>query len=208
MPDRRIALSLFFYGVLALGALAWGWVRGSLDLYHHPSPWLGLSFPTSTGSAIASGVAVAVFVIWMTRVLVRRAAWARRLHLEFRSLLGPLSAPEIFVFAATSGVAEEMLFRGAMQPTLGLFLSGLAFGLVHVGPRRSFLPWTIWATVMGWVFGALYAATGELLAPVVAHFLINYENLHFIDGFDPPSDDGQKNDGPEPPKLVGKPVRD
>jgi len=208
VPDRRIALSLSFYGLLAIGALLWGWGQGDIDLYHHPAPWLGLAFPVSTGSALASGVAVALVVIVLTRVLVRRAEWAKRLHGEFRALLGPLSGPEIAVFALTSGVAEEMLFRGAMQPAFGLWLSGLVFGLVHVGPRRSFLPWTIWATLMGWVFGALYAATGELLAPVVAHFLINYENLHFIVAFDPKGAGDSSAQGPEPPRLVGKPVRD
>ncbi len=209
MPDRRIALSIVFYGLVASGALAWGAIRGNVDLYHYPEPWLGLAFPVSTGLAIASGVAVGVLVIALTRVFVRRATWARRLHSEFRSLLGPLTGPEIAVFALTSGIAEEMLFRGAMQPALGLLLSGLLFGLVHVGPRKSFLPWTIWAATMGWVFGALYAATGELLAPVIAHFLINYENLHFIDAYDPSSkdDDGQSK-SPRPPRLVGKPVRD
>lgn len=212
MPDRRIALSIAFYGAVALGALLWGWGRGNLDLYHHPEPWLGLVFPVSTALAVALGVAVGVLVIALTKVFVRRAAWAKRLHGEFRSLLGPLTGGEIAVFAITSGIAEEMLFRGAMQPAFGLLLSGLVFGLVHVGPRRGFLAWTVWATVMGWVFGALYALTGELLAPMLAHFLINYENLHFIDAYDPTRRDRKDGDdaaqGPPPPRLVGKAVRD
>lgn len=209
MPDRRIALSIAFYGVIALGALLWGWGRDNLNLYHHPDPWLGLTFPVSTSLAVALGVAVGVIVIALTRVMVRRAEWARRLHAEFRSLLGPLTGAEIAAFAITSGIAEEMLFRGAMQPAFGLLLSGLVFGLVHVGPRSAFLPWTIWATLMGWVFGVLYAVTGELLAPVIAHFLINYENLHFIDAYDPTQkDEGNSKRGPSPPRLVGKAVRD
>lgn len=185
MTARRIRLALIVYGVLALAALLWGLVRGNVDLYHHPAPWLGLTFPASTLAALGAGLAVAVAVVAGTRVSVRRARWARQLHVQFRELLGPLTASEIAVFALTSGIAEEMLFRGAMQPSIGIVWSSLIFGAVHIGPMRRFWVWTVWATAMGFVFGALYAATGELLAPVVAHLVINYENMHFIESYDP-----------------------
>lgn len=210
MTPRRIRLAVAVYGVLALFALLWGALRGDLDLYHHPQPWLSLGFPTSTVAALLSGTAVAGIVILSTRVLVRRTVWARRLHVEFRNLLGPLSTAEIAVFALTSGVAEEMFFRGAMQPSLGLVLSSLVFGAVHVGPTRRFWIWTVWATAMGFVFGALYAATGELLAPIVAHVLINYENMHFIEGYDPEPpkhDDRRSHRTPSEPNLVGTRMR-
>jgi membrane protease YdiL (CAAX protease family) len=208
VAGRRIYLSLVFYGLLAAAALGWGALRGDLDLYHHPEPWVGLAFPASTGAALGSGVVVALVVLFTTRVLVRHTTWARKLHIEFRSLLGPLGGGEIAVFALTSGIAEEMFFRGALQPAVGIVLSGVLFGLVHVGPRKTFLPWTLWAMVMGWVFGALYAATGELLAPVVAHVLINYENLYFIDGFDPTPPEEDRPRVHEPPRLVSPRTRD
>lgn len=185
VTPRRIRLAVVVYGILALAALLWGVLRGDANLYHHPQPWLGLGFPASTLAALGSGLAVAVAVVAGTRVAVRRTRWARVMHVEFRELLGPLSASEIAVFALTSGIAEEMLFRGAMQPSLGIVWSSLLFGAVHVGPMRRFWVWTLWATAMGFVFGALYAATGELLAPVVAHVVINYENMHFIESYDP-----------------------
>lgn len=205
MTPRRIRLAVAVYGMLALAALAWGLLRGDPDLYHHPAPWLGLAFPLSTGAAIVSGLAVAGIVVVGTRLLVKRTEWAKKLHLEFRDILGPLTSAEIAVFALTSGIAEEMLFRGAMQPALGLVLSSLIFGAVHVGPMRRFWVWTVWATLMGFVFGALYAATGELLAPVLAHVVINYENMHFIEAFDPDPpnhDDDRSMRTSSDPKLV------
>lgn len=185
VTPRRIRLALVVYGVLVALALLWGVLRGDVNLYHHPEPWLGLVFPASTLAAIGAGLAVAVAVVVSTRVLVRRTRWARLLHVEFRELLGPLSAGEIAVFALTSGIAEEMLFRGAMQPSLGIVWASIIFGAMHVGPMKRLWVWTVWATAMGFVFGALYAATGELLAPVVAHVVINYENMHFIESYDP-----------------------
>jgi len=207
---RRIRLALVVYGLLAIAALIWGLLRGAPDLYHHPSPWFDLPFPLGTGAALLAGVLVALAVIASTRVLVRKTKWARTLHAEFREVLGPLRSTEIAVFALSSGIAEEMLFRGAMQPALGLVLSSLLFGAVHMGPIRRFWPWTLWATVMGFVFAVLFAATGELLAPVVAHVLINYENMHFIEAFDPAPPEDSSESGSrssETPRLVGTKLR-
>jgi membrane protease YdiL (CAAX protease family) len=208
---RRIQVALVVYGLLATAALVWGLVRGNLDLYHHPDPWLHVPFPYSTGFALAAGGVVALLVIAGTRTLVRRVSWARTLHVEFRGLLGPLSSGEIAVFALTSGVAEELFFRGALQPATGVVISSLVFGAVHVGPGKRFLPWTAWATAMGFVFAGLYALTGEILAPLVAHVAINYENMHFISSYDPrPAAAGEyRRDTPTTPlpRLIGTRMR-
>ena len=212
MTPRRIRLAVIVYGILALAALLWGVLGSRPNLYHHPAPIFGLGFPMSTLLALGSGAAVALVVVLSTRILVRRTRWARSLHIEFRNLLGPLSSAEIAVFALTSGIAEEMFFRGAMQPSLGLVASSVIFGLAHIGPMRRFWVWTVWATVMGLVFGLLYAATGELLAPVVAHVLINYENMHFIESYDPepprgPSEDRGLMRTSSEPRLVSTRLR-
>lgn len=209
MTVRRIRVAVVVYGLLATGAVLWGTVAGRLDLYHHPDPWVQWGFPQRTLLSLVLGVAVAVVAIAATRLLVRRTAWARRLHVEFRGLFGPLGSAEIAVFALTSGVAEELFFRGAMQPDVGLVVTSLAFGLLHILPRAW--PWTLWAIVMGFVFGALHALTGELLAPLVAHIVINYENLHFINGYDPSpptgSDDRSRRREPSEPDLVSTRLR-
>jgi hypothetical protein len=93
-----------------------------------------------------------------------------------------------------------------------LVASSVIFGLAHIGPMRRFWVWTVWATVMGLVFGLLYAATGELLAPVVAHVLINYENMHFIESYDPepprgPSEDRGLMRTSSEPRLVSTRLR-
>lgn len=211
MAPRLIQLAVILYGLLALVAVSWGVLAGHPDLYHHPAPWAPVSFPVSTVLAIGLGAGVGLLVVASTRVLVRRARWAQTLHVEFRRLLGPLAPGQIAVLALCSGVAEEMLFRGAMQPTLGLVPSALIFGAVHLGPGRRFVPWTLWAGIMGFVFGGLYWLTGELAAPVVAHVVINYENLHFIESYDPTprSGGGHENTGRswDGPSLVSSRLR-
>ena len=42
-----------------------------------------------------------------------------------------------------------------------------------------------WATVMGLLFGILFAATGSLVGPIVAHAIINAANLRFLRDNDP-----------------------
>lgn len=155
------------------------------------SRWLRLGFSLGLGLVLALGV------IASTRWLVRRTTWARDLHVAFRGVLGPVSGVEIAVFALTSGVAEELFFRAALQPATGYVAASLLFGLVHFGGRRL-LPWTLWAVVMGFALGALYALTGELLGCVVAHVWINYENLHFIAGHEPT--------GAAPPRVPRAPT--
>ena len=39
------------------------------------------------------------------------------------------------------------------------------------------MPWTVFAVVVGYCFGVMFEATGNLLAPVVAHVVINGINL-------------------------------
>jgi len=71
------------------------------------------------------------------------------------------------------------------RPAIGFVPASIVFGLVHIGPVRRFWPWTIMAVAMGFVFGGLFELTGNLAGPLAAHFLINYENLHYITSHDP-----------------------
>lgn len=182
---RRLLSAFLLYAALAGAALGWAALSGRPLPYFHPTPWLleaGVvqGSALSIGLALTAGSAVAWATIWASRWFVRRAAWAKALHREMRSRFGRPTGGEILALALASGVAEELFFRGVMQVELGLVISSLIFGAVHVAPSAQMLSWTLWATIMGFVFGALYALTGELVAPVLAHVWINYENLHYI----------------------------
>ena len=68
-------------------------------------------------------------------------------------------------------------------------LTALVFGFVHVPQRRSQIPWTLGAIGMGFVLGLLYDWRAGILAPTVAHFTVNYFNLHHLVGSVGPSAD-------------------
>lgn len=197
MSSRWSLIALAVYTPIALAACLWSFLARDTLPFSYPEPWIQAPLTTRFAVSILGGLFLGGTVVALTRVLVGRARWAQELHVEFRNLLGPLDGRAIAWLAFTSGVAEEMFFRGAMQPTFGLLLSALIFGGVHVGPKRSFVPWTIWAFVMGLLFGTLFEATGVLLGPIIAHVLINQRNMRFIQRHDPRRELDRVNPGAE-----------
>jgi len=171
------------YALLALVALAIGAFRGRIDIYR-----LTASEPWKLAFSPVLGVVVGLGVVFVTRLCVHRFAWARRLHRDFRGLLGDLNGRGIFVLAAASSVGEELLFRGALLPWIGLLPSTVVFAALHIGPGTRFLPWTASALVVGLLFGGLFILLGDLGAPIAAHFTINYLNLGYIVRVDLPAE--------------------
>src|SRR5689334_8966009 len=102
---------------------------------------------------------------------------ARRLQEQLSAILGSLTGPEAFALALISGFAEELFFRGAVQGQWGWLAATVLFAVLHTGPGRAFRVWTLFAVVAGGLFGGLMVWRGNLLAPVVGHFLVNGVNL-------------------------------
>lgn len=172
----RSGLILALYGGMGLIALMVSAGRGDPDIYRIE----GIStLPRLLVSPLA-GLALGLAVVALSRLAVRHFDWARSLHTDFRNLLGPLAHREIVILALASSIGEELLFRGALEPIVGVWVQALVFALLHVGPGLRFLPWTLSALVLGLLFGALHRVTGDLGGPIVAHVAINYLNLAFI----------------------------
>jgi hypothetical protein len=168
----RESLVLPLYLMMAGGGVLWSALRGHVNVWRvqgHPD-----AAPV-TGAAI--GVVLGLLLVRASRWSVRRYGWARALEQDFRDRLGPLTARECWMLAVASSVGEEILFRGALLPAVGLGLSSLIFGVMHVGQFPRYAPWTASALVAGFGFGLLYQWSGDLTGPVLAHFLVNYLNL-------------------------------
>jgi uncharacterized protein len=187
MTRFRIKAAALVYSLLAVAAVVWGVLRDDPDIFHHPHALLDPPMPWTVGILLggAAGVAFGLGMARITRLSVYRFRWARALHLEFRGLFGPLRDVEVLVFASFSAIAEEMFFRGALQPAIGIVGASLVFGVLHTAPSRKFIPWPFQALAMGFAFGGLFWLSGNLAAPMLAHFTINYQNLHFINRYDP-----------------------
>jgi hypothetical protein len=175
-PLSRASLVIGLYAAMAIVAFVIAAGRGDPDLYRlggSPEAW-------QLGAGPVLGAILGIVVVVATRIATRHFQWARDLHTSFRDLLGPLTGREIVILALASSIGEELLFRGALLPWLGVWLQALVFALLHVGPGRRFLPWTASAFALGLAFGGLAAWTGNLGGPIAAHFAINFLNLRFI----------------------------
>lgn len=155
----------------------------------HPSPWLSLRPGVGLALSAVLGLALAVAVIATTRVAVARFRWARRLHCELRPVARDLSLTHILILAGLSSLGEELLFRGLVTPLAGVLLSAVVFGLAHQIKGPSRWVWAGWATGVGAALGAIFALTGSLLGPLLAHAIVNAVNLSYLRDHDPSDED-------------------
>lgn len=180
MRTISIRLVVIFYSALMLAALLWTWVRGDGNPFVHPTMFKGFIDSSLVLHGLALGALSAGALIVASRLSAQYFAWARDLEKEFAGLLGRLSIADILIIALFSGVAEEAFFRGALQPTIGWTMTTLLFGMLHIGPSRRFIPWTISAILVGGMLGLYFDRTGILAAPIACHVLVNAVNLFFI----------------------------
>lgn len=182
-----ISIVVFFYFVMAMVGFFVGWVF-EIDV------WIFASSPLKIWHKIGIGAGVGLLIVAITQWMNLKFLWSRTLSENLGKILGERTLVEIFFFAAASGFGEEIFFRGAMQHLLsvswwsgvegnifGLLIASIIFGLLHTGPdKKVFLPWTIFASIVGVIMGGIYWYTGDLIAPIIAHFTINYFNLQYI----------------------------
>lgn len=167
---------LLLYAALAAGTVILQLVFGDpiSDLF------LRAPLPHFPALDVGLGVALGLLVVLLGRPLDRIGPSAR-LNRFLRELLSGMQPREALAIAGLGSFAEELLFRGFLQPHLGLIATSVIFGAVHYVPRRNdLLLWPFAAMLMGLVFGGLALVTGGILAPTVAHFTINYFNLHLL----------------------------
>jgi membrane protease YdiL (CAAX protease family) len=171
------------WAILAYAMLGAFGAFGAIATGHDPfttRAWLPFEGFFASSLSILLGFGVAALTIAATRTMVARAAWARELHGDLRSVVQGADDAAIVVSAIASGVAEELFFRGLLVPVVGVWVSSIAFGLVHQVRGRARWAWAVWAGIMGLVFAAVFELTGHLEGAIVAHVVINTANLRFL----------------------------
>src|SRR5438270_5377067 len=153
---NRASVIVVLYGALGLVAIGWGWWRGDRNIYEYgdrnlvwlaASPFVGLAF----------GLAM----VFLSRLAVHSMEWARVLHREFHAVVHELSSREIFLLASASSLGEELFFRGALLPAVGLAWSSALFAAMHLRAQWRFLPWTLMSFIIGLAMGLLYMKLGD-----------------------------------------------
>lgn len=175
-PARLVGLAVAFYGVVLGAAIAWRWLADGVG------PWRSAAQPPSwpLGLRAGAGVAFGAALIAASRVWTEHTAAGRRLSAELAQLVRGVSTRQALILALVSGLAEEAFFRGALQPQVGWLAASVLFGVAHFHPRPGLRVWSLSAGLAGLGFGWLFAASGDLVAPALAHFLVNAVNLRWL----------------------------
>jgi membrane protease YdiL (CAAX protease family) len=124
-----------------------------------------LSWETASAGllGLVFGAVVAALVIhWRPlHILVKRLA----------SLVAweTLRTSDYFVIALMAALGEEPLFRGALQPLIGLVPAALLFGVLHATSAAH----VILACLLGLLLGWFYQWSGNLWPPIAAHLTID-----------------------------------
>jgi membrane protease YdiL (CAAX protease family) len=165
----------------------------------HPEPWMEMSPMVGLAASAGLGLLLSALVIGGTRLTVSRLAWAQRLHIDLRPIAHGLTLGQITLIALFSSLGEELLFRGLLQPWIGLLPTSVIFGLCHQMPGQARWVWVCWATFVGMAFGAIFAFTGSLLGAIVAHAVINAVNLAYLRDYDPMAQPPSRPQDRQPP---------
>jgi membrane protease YdiL (CAAX protease family) len=150
-----------------------------------PFPWIAMGKLEAVGLSAGLGLGLALVVIAGTRLTVARYDWAKRLHIELRPIAHGMSLWHILVIAFFSSLGEELLFRGLLQPWIGVLPTAVVFGICHQVPGDAKWVWVCWATAVGLLFGVIFATTGSLVGALLSHAVINAVNLTFLRDHDP-----------------------
>ncbi len=173
-PQGFVRSALVFYGILGCVGLFWRMATPGESILHPANaagPAMGILLATALGALLG------LVAVGFSELLTRFTSIGEALADVLGEGLAGIGRADAILLAFASGIAEEMFFRGALQPAVGLFWASIAFGACHFLPRRELALWSLFAVAMGFAFGWLFEWTGQLAAPVAAHVVINGINL-------------------------------
>jgi hypothetical protein len=137
-----------------------------------PALGRGLRLGLAAAGAVTAGVAATTATPRVRDGMAARDLPNPAVWLLVRIPIGTVWSEEAAFRAALGTVAD-----GAFGPSWGRLVQSTAFGLSHVADARrageSVLGTVLVTGAAGWMFGWLYARSGSLAAPMLAHLAIN-----------------------------------
>jgi len=162
--------------LLAIAVLAWA--RAT----HKPWSDLGLGRPRSWLRAIVCGIVLGIGLKLVMKAIVMPLLGADPINREYHHLVGNTAALPAMALSIVlvAGFGEEVFFRGFVfercarwfgrgpVATIATIVgSAVLFGLAHVSGHGADV--VIQATIVGLVYGAIYARTRSLWMLMVGH---------------------------------------
>jgi membrane protease YdiL (CAAX protease family) len=165
-----------------------------LWVWRSRTPWrqLGYARPRSWIATVVAGIAFGIALKFAMKALVMPLFGADPVNQAFRFLAGNTAMLPAAVWAMfVAGFGEETVFRGFMferlgklfgtgggAKTLAVLITSLWFGGAHYAGQG--LAGVEQATVVGLVFGAIFAVTGRIWMLMIAHTAFDLTALGMI----------------------------
>ena len=167
-----VRLGTAFYAGVIVAALLWALVFGQIDVIFGER--------SARFMPLSQGVLIGLIIVGLCHLANAFVRPFRRSTKAISRMVGPLSVRQALWLAVLSGFAEELLFRGALWPQLGLMGSAVLFGILHTIPSRALVAYPIFAFLAGIALGALREHTGSIFPAVLCHITVNALNLLWI----------------------------
>jgi membrane protease YdiL (CAAX protease family) len=192
-PPGVIAIFVIASGTLLtpfLGAvLVLGWARLSQTPWHE----IGYARPKSWIGSLVIGIALGCALKLLLKAVAMPLLEASPIHPTYHYLVGNTAALPGIVFATIvgAGFGEETVYRGYLFERLGKLLGGRVaakvfivvltsglFALVHY-PEQG-IAGVQQAVITGLTFGSIFAISGHLWMPMVAHAVYDLASIAII----------------------------
>jgi uncharacterized protein len=151
-----------------------------------PGTRSGIFLEGLTAGILIALILPAVFALWSAETRSKAGKAARKLAFLLPST--PEERKWWWLVCITAGIAEEIVYRGFLlhyfhglpfhlNLTWALVGSSVIFGIGHL---YQGLAGAVQTFVIGFLFGALFLATGHLLLPVLLHALMDLRVLALL----------------------------
>lgn len=178
-PKIRLTKQILVCVVMSTLALALVYMRRS-------SIWTiftaGQPMALQVGFGLAIG-ASAASMAWIAYRLQRSNSSTKSVVISYSRL--DLSGWNPILLSFAAGIGEELLFRAALQPVLGMVLTSLIFVAAHVrayqmkAPTRTTLTQAISLFASSIFLGVIFQYIG-LIAAILVHVLIDIAGLYTV----------------------------
>ncbi len=138
--------------------------------------------------SIAMGIVAGLVMLAGASAITESSyAFAVQMRSDMDRLLGLFrgaTLPDFLFISVLAGLGEEALFRGLIQGGLAEYfglpmaiaVASVLFGLAHYISRT----YVVFAAVLGALFGVLYAWSGNIAVPMIAHAAYDFVALWYI----------------------------
>ncbi|MGF7185571.1 hypothetical protein GGQ84_001662 [Desulfitispora alkaliphila] len=168
MRNNLIVTAVLFQAILIAAAQLIYYFAFGANIFENTIIGLSQVKNYFIGTFAGFGVFVLVYLLYLKLPSFR--AWGQR---QVMPMLKSFSTSELLIMGITAGIAEEILFRGALQPILGIFITSLLFGIVHYWFKKELLPYGIAAFCISILLGWSYEVSGNLIVPIAIHSVYN-----------------------------------